>query len=72
MNFDINNTNVGSTDRVIRAIVGVVMIIGAVRGSSWTAGVIGAILLGTAYLRFCPAYAALGFNSNKDEAPTAK
>jgi hypothetical protein len=72
MNLDINHPNVGSTDRVIRGIVGFLLILGALRGGSWIAGVIGAVLLGTAYLRFCPTYAALKFSTNKDEAADAK
>lgn len=69
MNLDISNTNVGSTDRLVRGIVGFLLIVGAVRGGSWFAGIIGVVVLGTAYLRFCPAYAALRFNTNKKEIP---
>jgi hypothetical protein len=35
------------------------------QSGSWTAGIIGAVLIGTAELRFCPVYAALGFSSNR-------
>lgn len=72
MHFDISKQNVGKTDRLIRAIVGALLILGAVRGSSWVAGLIGAVLLGTAYLRFCPAYTAIDFSTNKEETPTTK
>ena len=70
MNFDFDFTkkNVGNTDRIIRAVLGVLLIVGAARSSSWVGGLIGAILLGTAYLRFCPAYSALGYSTNKDES----
>ena len=72
MNLDISNANVGSTDRLIRGAVGILLILGAVFGLSWFAGLIGAVLLGTAYLRFCPAYAAFNVRTNKDEVPHAK
>jgi hypothetical protein len=72
MNLDISKHNVGKTDRLIRAIVGVLLILGAFRGGSWVVGVIGAVLVGTAYLRFCPAYKALDFTTDKGENPAAK
>jgi hypothetical protein len=72
MKFDISTHNVGKTDRIIRAIVGALLIVGAARGGSWVVGVIGAVLIATAYLRFCPAYKALDFSSNKDETPAGK
>lgn len=72
MKLDITKHNVGKTDRVIRAVIGALLIIGAARGGSWVVGLIGVVLVGTAYLRFCPAYSALGFCTNKDETPAAK
>ncbi len=72
MNFDIATHNVGKTDRLVRAIVGVLLILGAFRGGSWVVGVIGAVLIATAYLRFCPAYKAFDFSTNKDETPAGK
>jgi hypothetical protein len=72
MNLDTSKSNVGSTDRMIRFAVGVLILLGAFRGGSWAAGLIGAVVIGTAYMRFCPAYAFLGFSSNKDDATVAK
>lgn len=72
MNFDISKHNVGKTDRMIRAIVGVLLILGAFRGGSWVVGVIGAVLIGTAFLRFCPAYKAFDYSTDKGETPAAK
>jgi hypothetical protein len=72
MHFDITKTNVGNIDRLIRAIVGVLLIVAVLRGSSWIGGVIGAVLLATAYFRFCPAYTIFDFSSNKEEAPVSK
>jgi hypothetical protein len=36
------------------------------------AGLIGAVLLATAWFRFCPAYALFDFSSDKDVAPVGK
>ena len=51
--------NVGTTDRVIRIIVGIVIIALGVYFSSWW-GLIGIIPLGTGLLRFCPFYRLFG------------
>ena len=66
MKFDITKSNIGNTDRMIRAGVALLLLIGALRGNSWVAGLVAAVLLGTAYFRFCPAYAAMDFSTNKD------
>lgn len=68
MQFNISKSNVGNTDRMIRTGAGVLLIFGAVLGGSWIAGLIGAALLGTAYVRFCPAYGVLGFSTDKASA----
>jgi uncharacterized membrane protein len=77
--FDFTKKNVGNTDRIIRAVLGVLLIIGAARSSSWVGGLIGAVLLGTAYLRFCPSYSTFDYstikdddNAIKDQVPTVK
>ena len=60
--------NMGTIDRVIRAIVGIALI------ASWPLGllegtlaivlpVVGAVLLVTAMLRWCPPYMLLGLNT---------
>jgi hypothetical protein len=72
MHFDLTKHNVGNTDRLIRAIVGILLIGSFLLGRSWVGGLIGAVLLSTAYLRFCPAYTLFGFSSNKDVAPVSK
>ena len=71
MQFDISKANIGKTDRLIRTIVGALLIIGAFNGGGWLAAVIGAVLIGTAYLRFCPAYNVFGLSTVQDEAPAA-
>ena len=61
-------TNVGSTDRIIRAIVGIAALIGAVALGVGTGGgiallVVGAIMVVTAAVGFCPLYRVLGLNT---------
>lgn len=72
MQFDFTKHNVGSTDRLIRAIVGAVLVASVLLGSHWVIGLIGAVLLGTAYFSFCPVYGLFDFSSDKGAAPVAK
>lgn len=61
--------NVGSTDRLIRLIAGVLLIalaIFAVQGVwAWMLGIVGVVLIGTGALRFCPLYRLLGISTSK-------
>ena len=61
--------NMGQTDRLIRAIVGVALLVLAFTTLSgaltWVAGAIGVVLLGTAALGSCPPYGLLGINTCK-------
>lgn len=54
--------NVGSTDRILRIIAGLIIIGVGVYYSSWW-GAVGLIPLLTGIFRFCPAYKLLGMNS---------
>ena len=56
--------NVGKTDRIIRGILGACIIAGGVLYQSWW-GAIGAVLLVTALIGWCPAYVPLGISSCK-------
>lgn len=70
--------NVGSTDRLIRIIIGVVLIaapflpflagsfagLGALR---YLVALAGVVLVGTAVLRFCPLYAIFGIRTHSLE-----
>lgn len=47
--------NLGQTDRIIRTLVGVILIGAGIYFKSYW-GLIGLIPLATAYLRWCPAY----------------
>ncbi|WP_323769080.1 DUF2892 domain-containing protein [Antarctobacter sp.] len=60
--------NVGQTDRLIRAIVGIVAIIAyfvVSGGWSWLLLVVGIVMLGTAAMGTCPPYSLLGINTCK-------
>ncbi len=60
--------NVGQTDRTIRGIVGVILLIAFFMtsgGWSWLLLVAGGVLLATAALGTCPPYALLGINTCK-------
>ncbi|MCU0262450.1 MAG: DUF2892 domain-containing protein [Candidatus Nanopelagicales bacterium] len=61
-------TNVGGTDRIIRAIIGVAALIAAVLLGIGTGGgiallVVGAIMTVTAAVGFCPLYRVFGLNT---------
>ena len=61
--------NMGQTDRIIRAIVGVVLLILAFASLSgawaWVAGIVGVVMLATSAMGSCPPYALLGINTCK-------
>ncbi|MDN3397517.1 DUF2892 domain-containing protein [Psychrobacter sp. APC 3426] len=57
-------TNIGSTERLLRVMAGIVIIaLGMYYGSWW--GVVGLIPLLTGLFRFCPLYKMLGMNTCK-------
>jgi hypothetical protein len=56
-------SNVGSIDRVLRILVGLVLIGLAVTGVVGAWGWIGVVPLATGLFRFCPAYPLLGINT---------
>jgi len=55
-------TNIGTMDRAIRVIVGVVLIGLGIRNQSWW-GLIGLLPLLTAVVRFCPVYVPFGLST---------
>ena len=66
--------NVGSADRILRALVGIVLILlplvpasaaalAGPAGRIWALPAIGAVLLLTAIFRFCPAYRLFGIRT---------
>jgi hypothetical protein len=64
--------NVGTTDRIVRAILGFALIAATLAGWSVLWGVVGAILLGTAVVSFCPLYAILGKSTCAVPPPGSK
>ncbi|MFN2349810.1 MAG: DUF2892 domain-containing protein [Thioalkalivibrio sp.] len=57
--------NMGSADRAIRAIVGIVLIALVFIGPQTPWGWIGIIPLATALIGWCPAYSLIGMNTCK-------
>jgi hypothetical protein len=54
--------NIGKTDRLVRVVVGLTVIIfGIIYGPMWV--VLGAALLLTAVFQFCPIYVPLGIST---------
>jgi len=56
--------NLGSADKVIRIILGVAIIGLGIYFSNWW-GLLGLVLLITAFINWCPAYSLIGVSSNK-------
>ncbi len=56
--------NIGKTDKIIRIIVGLVIIAIGLYFQSWW-GAIGLVPLGTALINWCPPYALFGINTGK-------
>lgn len=57
------NANVGGADRILRVIVGLILISLVFVGPQTPWGWIGVIPLVTGLFRFCPAYTLLGLNT---------
>lgn len=55
--------NMGKTDRIVRAVLGVLLIGNVFFALQYPVGWIGAILLATAIFGICPLYALLGINT---------
>jgi O-antigen ligase len=58
--------NVGGIDRILRIVVGLVLISLALTGTVGIWGWIGIVPLATGVFKFCPAYTLLGVNSGKN------
>lgn len=59
--------NMGQTDRLIRGVVGVVLLILVFTSLSgtwaWIAGIVGVVMLATSAMGSCPPYQLLGINT---------
>ena len=60
--MDFKDKNIGQTDRIIRAVVGVLLILWALTGGPGWAW-IGILPLATAGISFCPVYKLLGYHT---------
>ena len=61
--------NMGNTDRWIRIVLGVALLLVLLlvqSGWRWV-GLLGFVMLGTAFLNFCPLYTLFGIRTNKGE-----
>ncbi len=56
-------TNVGGIDRILRIVLGLVLIALTLTGTIGPWGWIGIVLVATAAIGFCPLYTVLGFSS---------
>jgi hypothetical protein len=61
--------NMGSADRVIRAILGVAILAAGYYYKSWF-GLIGVIPLATAFISWCPAYLPFGISTRRTPSKT--
>ena len=57
--------NMGTTDRIIRAVVGIALLAWGYMTQNWL-GAIGLVLLFTSLMAWCPAYLPFGIRTNKD------
>jgi hypothetical protein len=56
-------TNVGNIDRILRIVIGLVLIALTLTGTIGVWGWIGVVLIATAAMGFCPLYTLVGFSS---------
>ncbi len=56
--------NVGSTDRILRIVVGAALLSLVFIGPQTPWGYVGVILIATAFINFCPLYAIFGWKTN--------
>ncbi len=56
--------NVGSADKIVRWLLGLIIIAGGIYFKSWW-GIIGILLILTALIGFCPAYLPFGISTRK-------
>jgi hypothetical protein len=63
--------NLGTIDRVVRAVAGVVLLLLAFTGPKTPWGYVGLVLLVTSLVSFCPLYRMLGFSTTGRATPNA-
>lgn len=57
--------NVGGIDRILRIVIGIALIVGAITGTIGVWGWIGIVPLATGLIGWCPPYAIFGINTCK-------
>lgn len=55
--------NIGSLDRILRIVIGIVVLSLVFIGPKTMLGYIGLVLIVTAFINFCPLYAMLGLKT---------
>jgi hypothetical protein len=55
-------TNMGQTDRILRAVIGAALVIWGLAAGNWL-GLVGLVPLATAALGWCPAYTPFGIST---------
>lgn len=63
--------NIGLLDRIVRVVVGLLVVYWAVQNGSWL-GLIGVVLLATATIEFCPLYTVFGIKTCPAKMPAQK
>ena len=58
--------NMGSADRIARFVIGALLIVLTLTGTIGVWGWLGLILVGTAFLNFCPLYRIVGIKTCED------
>ena len=58
--------NMGGIDRIVRFIIGALLVVLAITGTIGVWGWIGIILVVTAFINFCPIYRVFGVKTCKD------
>lgn len=58
--------NMGSADKIARLVIGAILVVLALTGTIGIWGWLGLILIGTAFLNFCPLYRIVGIKTCQD------
>lgn len=59
--------NLGKIDRILRFVVGALLVVLAITGVIGWWGYLGAIFVATAFINFCPIYGLLKISTKKDD-----
>ncbi|MFN6946828.1 MAG: DUF2892 domain-containing protein [Cytophagaceae bacterium] len=67
--------NVCGNDKIVRSVMGLLFILGAIVWNSWIFAILGIILLLTVFFSFCPINKAVNYNScrisNRERSPSS-